>query len=160
MSAPANNDVCPIVSEDAATQQWFFWRWLEARQAAGAGSSAPAAGAPEPEEEVDAPPPLPEPAAAPVGLAAGLAAGAAAPDEPTHLKNRITGFLEIPKFSRWAAVACSLLEELLGQEEALRADADLLNLAHRLINAAFGDCDFAHCYLSVAEEVEWMLKSL
>ena len=56
----------------------------------------------------------------------------------------------------WAMHACEFLEGLTLSE--LKADAALRAQVRQLITAAYADPSFAHCYLSVANDVEQMLE--
>ncbi len=149
MSAPK----CPIVSEDPATQAWFYWRWLEAQPAPApepvAAEPAAAAQPAEPEPPAAAPEPAAEPEPEPQ------------PEPQPSLKDRITTFLVQPKNDlSWAATAADLLILLENHVDELRADPEFKKVAQALVAAANADCNFAHCYLSVAMDIGWMLRGL
>ena len=97
-----------------------------------------------PTEEVEAPPPLPTPA------------------QP--LSDTITQLLEEkPKRSDWASRTCSALCAVLDDIEKSKifvADPANVALAHRLVQAAYDDCEFCHCSLSIAEDVRYALEEL
>lgn len=119
-----------------------------------------------PAEEIDAPPPpLPAPAEpAPVGLAAGAAAPpenapAALPFEQQALMDA-HALLAAERTDAWALKTCTLLEQLEQQPQLLANSAELLEAADQLVNAAYADCSFCHCYLSVAEELSWTITTI
>jgi hypothetical protein len=66
----------------------------------------------------------------------------------------IAMLLSEPKSDDWAPSACDYFLSIT--EEQLR-DATLRPQLLELIQAAYEDCDFVHCYLSSAQDVEDML---
>lgn len=96
---------------------------------------------------------------APVYAYTGLAGGAAAPpDVLPSLRDRLEKYANGPQFFGWASIVCETLEEVRDQAEQVLADEILCGLAKKLISRAYADCEFAHCYLSVAEEADCALS--
>jgi hypothetical protein len=115
--------------------------------------------------EDDAPPPLPEPAVPDVPLAAGAAAAASGEARGVrsapvyqHFKEQLQNLAKAKKETGWASSACSMLEMVLDNIQMVREDEVLCGLAKELCQRAVGDCEFAHCYLSVAEDAECALS--
>jgi hypothetical protein len=99
----------------------------------------------------------PEPSPAPQAAAEPAAAEPAAAES---LKERIIAFLAAPKGPRWAEMACDLLSEVDEARGEMAMDRDLRDAAYNLISGAQADCDFAHCYLNIADDLYWMLREL
>ena len=117
-------------------------------------------------DEVEAPPPLPVPAEpAPAPPAVMLAAGAAAPPEDelpavARARKEIATLLAAERTDAWALSVCRLLEYLEQQPDLVASSEQLIAEEEQLIQAAYDDCSFCHCYLSVAEDARWALVGI
>lgn len=68
--------------------------------------------------------------------------------------------LTAEKDKGWALAVCRLLEYLEQQPALLRMSDQLLVETQDLIQAAYDDCEFCHCYLSVAESADWTVGGI
>jgi hypothetical protein len=66
----------------------------------------------------------------------------------------VASLLTDPKPESWALSTCEFLQAVT---DSSLEDAAFRAQVRQLVEAAFEDCDFVHCYLSVAEEMEMML---
>jgi hypothetical protein len=70
----------------------------------------------------------------------------------------MTAFLKEPKGDEWASQACGFLDRYRTVSD-LPTEAEGRAQLKKLIQAAYNDATFCHCYLSVANEVEDLLAA-
>lgn len=72
------------------------------------------------------------------------------------LKEKLTAALASSKTTAvdWLA----LLEEAIDWVDDVKRDPELLSLVKNALQAAYNDANFTHCYLSVAEDLEFLLR--
>lgn len=94
-------------------------------------------------------------AAAPAPAAAAPAPAAEPALTVDAAQTRITALLTA-KPADWCGQVCQMFWDLM-DSPALLENAALHAATKKLVSAAYADCNFAHCYLSVAEDMSYML---